>query len=150
MEVVCICKTLEHIYQTAQHFVFLRCLHWLLVTANTVCSLPILVTLMIEALSSSETSVLTRATQCNIPEDAILLCTVLYSRRQWSWYMGLLCNNTLSTLGYCSGSEHQALFGHCSLSCLVPPNECWSSNTSDLCAGGVQFNCLPAHLSIPT
>jgi hypothetical protein len=50
----------------------LRSVSRFLVTANAVPSSPILVTLMTEALNTSETSALTRATWRNIPEGSIL------------------------------------------------------------------------------
>jgi hypothetical protein len=62
-----------------------RCMLQLLVTAN-ISSLLILVTLLMEAIHSSEISVLTRATPCNIREVSILhtldssdVCCGLYS-----------------------------------------------------------------------
>jgi hypothetical protein len=62
--------------------VFLRSVRRLLVTASVVPSSSIVVTLM-EALSSSETLVLTRATRRNIPEDAFLQYFNILGVRRW-------------------------------------------------------------------
>jgi hypothetical protein len=57
--------------------VFLRSLLRLSVTANVVPSLPILVTLIMEAIYFTETSVLTRATRRHIPDDGISIVTAV-------------------------------------------------------------------------
>jgi hypothetical protein len=58
--------------------VFLLRLHRLIVTANVVPSSPILAILMMEALSSSHSSILTRAAGRNMAEADILVTATDY------------------------------------------------------------------------
>jgi hypothetical protein len=70
----------------------------LLVTANVVPSSPILVTLMMEALRSSKTSILTRVTWHNIPEDNILHSH--HHENLESYHNFFVC----SAMHYCNGT----------------------------------------------
>jgi hypothetical protein len=76
--------------------VFLPSFRRLLGTASVVPSSLILVTLMKEALRSSETSVLTRATWRNIPEDTILQDYVNFLR-VWSLRKSILPNECFTS-----------------------------------------------------
>jgi hypothetical protein len=62
------------------------CVFQLSVVANVVSSSLILVTLMMQTIRSSETSVLTRATLLDTPEDDILLS---YRRENFKSYIAL-------------------------------------------------------------
>jgi hypothetical protein len=70
---------------------FLRGVRRLLVTDNVVPSSPILITLMMDALRSYETSLLTISIWCNISEDGILHS---HRREHLGSYVMVVCLQT--------------------------------------------------------
>jgi hypothetical protein len=74
------------------NLLFLCSMRRLLVTDSAVPSSPILVTLMKESLSTSETSVLTRTTRRIIPEDAFLNIALIHYNDKWRALVKTLMN----------------------------------------------------------
>jgi hypothetical protein len=99
--------TLAVTTDACREYVFLCSVRRLLVMANLVPSSPILVTLMMEELSSTETSVLTGATQRNNPEDGIIhshCCDNLKSYliyQSWCNILNIYGSRTFIRLPFC-------------------------------------------------
>jgi hypothetical protein len=99
---------------TAKKYRMLR----LLVSANVISSLPILVTLMMEAIPSSESSVFSRATRRNIPENDILHVHRLQNVKSYIALSGwtLYRRHNVSSVKYELGfyiPEEDILHSHC-------------------------------------